>query len=199
MLFKEDLFAMLEAVLFVSTEPLAESRLMEVLGTTKEELEDVLEDFEEGLRQPGRGIELLKVAGGYKLQTKKSTSDVVEKVAKPQGGQLSRAALETLAIIAYKQPITRSEVESIRGVGVDNMFYKLLERELIIEVGRKEVPGRPNLYGTTDRFLMQLGLGGLEQLPEIMETPEEHLSQEELDYNNESLAIDLVPVESLGE
>ena len=88
---------------------------------------------------------------------------------KPQGGQLSRAALETLAIVAYKQPVTRSEVEKIRGVGVDSMFLKLVGKELIYEVGRKEVPGRPILYGTSSQFLMDLGINSLEDLPPLEE------------------------------
>ncbi len=192
MLFREDSLAMLEAVLFVSHEPLSFDKLLEVLGIEKEELQDLLNDYQEILNMPGRGIKLAIVAGGYKLITKDSYHEIIEKVIKPQGGQLSRAALETLAIIAYKQPVTRSEIEDIRGVSIDSMIYKLLEKELIIEVGRKEVPGRPNLYGTTDRFLIQLGLNTLEELPELVQSPIYELSQEELDFNNDSLVMDIV-------
>lgn len=195
MLFKEDILAMLEAVLFVSHEPLSLDKLIEVLGIEKEELQETISEYQASLNLPGRGVELVNVAGGYKLMTKGSFHELVEKVIRPQGGQLTRAALETLAIIAYKQPVTRSEIEDIRGVSIDSMIYKLLEKELIVEVGRKEVPGHPNLYGTTDRFLMQLGLNSLDELPELAEIPVNEISQEELDFNNQGLAIDIVSVD----
>lgn len=191
MLFKEDILAMLEAVLFVSHEPLSFDKLLEVLGITNDELKDIINEYQISLNLPGRGVELVNVAGGYKLMTKGSFHELVEKVIKPQGGQLSRAALETLAIIAYKQPVTRSEIEDIRGVSIDSMIYKLLDKELIVEVGRKDVPGHPNLYGTTDRFLMQLGLNSLDELPELTDIQANEITQDELDFNNQSLAIDI--------
>lgn len=192
MLFKEDLLAMLEAALFVSHEPLSDEKLIEVLGIGKDEFEPIITEYKSLLDVPGRGIELVNVAGGYKLMTKAAYHELIEKIIKPQGGQLTRAALETLAIIAYKQPITRSEIEDIRGVNVDSMIYKLVEKELILEVGRKDVPGHPNLYGTTDKFLMQLGLKSLDELPILAEVPVNDLTQEELDFNNEGLSIDIV-------
>lgn len=191
MLFKEDILAMLEAILFVSHEPLSFEKLVEVLGIEVEELKDIILEYQSLLNLPGRGIELVNVAGGYKLMTKGSFHELVEKVIRPQGGQLTRAALETLAIIAYKQPVTRSEIEEIRGVSIDSMIYKLLDKELIVEVGRKDVPGHPNLYGTTDRFLMQLGLNGLDELPELSDIGSNDITQEELDFNNQGLAIDI--------
>lgn len=191
MLFKEDILAMLEAILFVSHEPLSFEKLVEVLGIEAEELKDIILEYQSLLNLPGRGIELVNVAGGYKLMTKGSFHELVEKVIRPQGGQLTRAALETLAIIAYKQPVTRSEIEEIRGVSIDSMIYKLLDKELIVEVGRKDVPGHPNLYGTTDRFLMQLGLNGLDELPELSDIGSNDITQEELDFNNQGLAIDI--------
>lgn len=191
MLFKEDILAMLEAILFVSHEPLSFEKLVEVLVIEAEELKDIILEYQSLLNLPGRGIELVNVAGGYKLMTKGSFHELVEKVIRPQGGQLTRAALETLAIIAYKQPVTRSEIEEIRGVSIDSMIYKLLDKELIVEVGRKDVPGHPNLYGTTDRFLMQLGLNGLDELPELSDIGSNDITQEELDFNNQGLAIDI--------
>ena len=148
MLFKGDLIASLECALFVSNDPLSLETLSQLLHVDEEETREIIDSYGQSLATPGRGIELKEVAGGFKLQTKKEYDELIEAIVKPQGGQLSRAALETLAIVAYKQPVTRSEVEKIRGVGVDSMFLKLLERELIYEVGRKEVPGRPILYGT---------------------------------------------------
>lgn len=191
MLFKEDILAMLEALLFVSHEPLSFEKLVEVLGVEAEELKDIIIEYQSMLNLPGRGVELVNVAGGYKLMTKGSFHELVEKVIRPQGGQLTRAALETLAIVAYKQPVTRSEIEEIRGVSIDSMIYKLLDKELIEEVGRKEVPGHPNLYGTTDRFLMQLGLNSLDELPELTELPINEISQDELDFNNQGLVVDI--------
>lgn len=191
MLFKEDILAMLEAVLFVSHEPLSFDKLVEVLGIETEELKEIISEYQSLLNLPGRGVELVNVAGGYKLMTKGTFHELVEKVIRPQGGQLTRAALETLAIIAYKQPVTRSEIEDIRGVSIDSMIYKLLDKELIVEVGRKDVPGHPNLYGTTDRFLMQLGLNSLDELPELADVTTSEISQDELDFNNQGLVIDI--------
>ncbi|KAF0091374.1 MAG: segregation and condensation protein B [Fusobacteria bacterium] len=191
MLFKEDILAMLEAVLFVSHEPLSLDKLIDVLGIDSVELKEIINEYQASLNLSERGVELVNVAGGYKLMTKGSFHELVEKVIKPQGGQLSRAALETLAIIAYKQPVTRSEIEDIRGVNIDSMIYKLLDKELIVEVGRKDVPGHPNLYGTTDRFLMQLGLNSLDELPELSDIPVNEITQDELDFNNQGLAIDI--------
>ena len=198
MLFKEDLLARLEAILFVSVDPLSEGRIGELLGLQGDELEEILKEYGQSLDLPGRGIRLASIGGGYKLETKASCWDAVEAAARPQGGQLSRAALETLAIIAYRQPVTRAEVESIRGVNSDAMFYRLLDRELITEVGRKEVPGHPNLYGTTQNFLLQLGLGSLEALPPLEEFKEELLTQEELDESNASLSVEIRLTEDNG-
>ncbi len=191
MLFKEDLFGMLEAALFVSVEPLDISKISEILGINQNEAKDIISEFKELLLLPGRGIILTNVAGGYKLMTKNCYSNILEKVVKPQGGQLSKPALETLAIIAYKQPITRSEIEEIRGVNVDAMVHKLLEKELIIEVGRKEVPGHPNLYGTTDKFLIQLGLNSLEDLPELI-LEEDSISNDDIEKSNNALEMEIL-------
>ena len=169
MLFKEDLVASLECALFVSNDPLSLDTLSQLLHVDEDELREIIESYGQSLATPGRGIELKEVAGGFKLQTKKEYDELIESIVKPQGGQLSRAVLETLAIVAYKQPVTRSEVEKIRGVGVDSMFLKLVERELIYEVGKKKVPGRPILYGTSPQFLLNLGIDSLDDLPPLEE------------------------------
>lgn len=198
MLFKEDLLARLEAILFVSVEPLSEGRIGELLGLAGEELQEIIQEYGQSLDLPGRGIRLAAIGGGYKLETKASCWEAVEAAARPQGGMLSRAALETLAIIAYRQPVTRAEVESIRGVNSDAMFYRLLDRELITEVGRKEVPGHPNLYGTTQNFLLQLGLSSLKDLPPLDEFKEELLTQDELDESNQSLPVEIRLMEEVA-
>lgn len=195
MLFKEDLISMLEAMLFVSVDSLKKEKLSEILGLNEDELESVIQEYKEMLALPGRGLELLQVAGGYKLVTKGVYFDIIEKIVKPQGGQLSKAAIETLAIVAYKQPITRSEIEEVRGVNVDAMIHKLLEKELIIEVGRKDVPGHPNLYGTTDNFLILLGLNSLNDLPDIS-NKNEIITEDELFLNNKSLEMEIVSKEN---
>jgi segregation and condensation protein B len=125
------------------------------------------------LEQEGRGIRLAEVAGGYRLVTKQEYAPWVKRLDKAKSAaKLSRSALESLAIIAYKQPIVRSEIEEIRGVETSGVVRTLLERKLVRIVGRKEVPGRPIMYGTTKFFLEHFGLHDLSQLPPLREFKE---------------------------
>lgn len=179
MLFKEDLLASLECALFVSNDPLSFETLCGLLHVDEDEMKELIEIYRQSLLTPGRGIELKEIGGGFKVQTKRNYDELIESIVKPQGGQLSRAALETLAIVAYKQPVTRSEVEKIRGVGVDAMFLRLVEKELIYEVGRKEVPGRPILYGTSPQFLLNLGIDSIDDLPPLEE--KRNLNEDDLE------------------
>jgi segregation and condensation protein B len=117
----------------------------------------------------GRGLQLIKVAGGWKLCTRPQYAPFISRMHEPTRVRLSRAALETLAIIAYRQPITRPEMEAIRGVNVDGVISTLLNYSLIEEKGRKEAPGRPMLYGTTTDFLSHFGLNSVEDLPALPE------------------------------
>lgn len=171
---ERELKAILESLLFVSPEPLSAVRLVSVLGdVTKAEVERTLRSLGEELEQEGRGIRLVEVAGGYRLVTKQEYAPWIKRLDKAKSAtKLSRSALESLAIIAYKQPLVRSEIEEIRGVETSGVVRTLLERKLVRIVGRKEVPGRPIMYGTTKFFLEHFGLNDLSQLPPLREFKE---------------------------
>lgn len=164
----------LEALLFVSAEPLPLARLVAVMGTvSKGEVEEALHHLGRALDQEGRGVRLVAVAGGYRLVTKQDYASWVKRLDKAKtAAKLSRSALESLAIIAYKQPLVRGEIEEIRGVETSGVLRTLLERKLVRIVGRKEVPGRPIMYGTTKFFLEHFGLSDLSQLPPLREFKE---------------------------
>jgi segregation and condensation protein B len=169
-----ELQAALEALLFVSAEPLPVTRLVAVMGTvSKGEVEEALHHLGRALDQEGRGVRLVAVAGGYRLVTKQDYASWVKRLDKTKtAAKLSRSALESLAIIAYKQPLVRGEIEEIRGVETSGVLRTLLERKLVRIVGRKEVPGRPIMYGTTKFFLEHFGLSDLSQLPPLREFKE---------------------------
>lgn len=171
---ERELKAILEAMLFVSSEPLSLTRLVAVLGdVTKAEIERLMRSLGEDMEQEGRGVRLAEIAGGYRLVTKHEYASWVKRLDKAKSNaKLSRSALESLAIIAYKQPIVRSEIEEIRGVETSGVVRTLLERKLVRIVGRKEVPGRPIMYGTTKFFLEHFGLNDLSQLPPLREFKE---------------------------
>ena len=169
-----ELKAILEAVLFVSPEPVPVARLMSILGTvSKAEVVQALGILTHDLDQDGRGIQLVQVAGGYRLVTKQEYGPWLKRMDRAKAAQkLSRSALESLAIIAYKQPLVRSEIEEIRGVETSSVLRTLCERKLVRIVGRKDVPGRPIMYGTTKFFLEHFGLQDLSQLPPLREFKE---------------------------
>lgn len=163
------LLAALEAVLFMAAEPIAPAELAGILEVEPAEVEQLAArlDAEYG----DRGIQIQRVAGGYQVCTRPEYGPYVARLHKPERFRLSRAALETLAIVAYKQPITRPEVEAIRGVNSDSPIDTLTQYELICEAGRKDSPGRPVLYRTTDNFLGQFGLNSVEDLPRVELAP----------------------------
>lgn len=166
--------AILESLLFVSPEPISVVRLMSALGSvTKVEVEEGLRSLGQALEQEGRGVRLAEIAGGYRLVTKQEYASWIKRLDKSKTtAKLSRSALESLAIIAYKQPLVRAEIEEIRGVEASGVLRTLLERKLVRIVGRKEVPGRPIMYGTTKFFLEHFGLSDLSQLPPLREFKE---------------------------
>lgn len=175
---KESLKAAIEAVLFVTGEPLSLRDIAINLEITPKYAEEILGEMMLDYEVSSRGIKLITLNGSYQLVTKREYSDYIQKLLKKNRRQsLSQASLESLAIICYKQPITRVDIDEIRGVKSDSAIQKLIERELICEVGRLEVPGRPILYGTTDEFLRQFGLSGLDELPSL------DLFQEETEEN----------------
>jgi segregation and condensation protein B len=169
-----ELAAVLEALLFVTPEPVSVSRLVTAVGAvSKAEVEEALKRLERDLSQESRGIQLVKLAGGYRLVTKPEFAPWLKRLDKAKAAQkLSRSALESLAIIAYKQPLVRAEIEEIRGVETSGVLRTLLERKLVRIVGRKEVPGRPIMYGTTKFFLEHFGLQDISQLPPLREFKE---------------------------
>jgi len=158
----------LEAILLASGKTIRLKELKVLFPEVSEEdLRNLL--YELVLEYQGRGIRIREVAGGFRMETVPEVSEYVRAYLKPKPQRLSRAALETLAVIAYYQPITRAEIERMRGVDASASLKILLERELIRVVGRKEVPGRPLLYGTTEKFLEVFGLKDLRDLPPLEE------------------------------
>lgn len=163
----EELRAPLEALLFARGEPVTAVQLQEILQVDAESLEEILELLKKNLEERKSGLMLHCVAGGYQLVTRPEYYSYVEKLAEIRDRKLSTPALETLSIIAFKQPITKQEIENIRGVRVERALQRLLEMEFIEEVGRRQVVGRPILYGTTDVFLKCFGLNALGDLPAL--------------------------------
>lgn len=158
----------LEAVLFVSDEPVPAVALGQALGVERREAEDLCEELARSYEERSAGIELRSIAGGWRLATHPVAAPVVEQyVLSSRHARLTKAALETLAIVAYKQPVTRHQVSSIRGVNSDGVLRALLDRGLVTEVGREETPGRPALFGTSPEFLERLGLPSLADLPAL--------------------------------
>jgi segregation and condensation protein B len=169
----EEIRSIVESLLFVADGPLTIQRLSEVLeGIEKKDIRATLDELQTELENGRRGVRLVEVAGGYQLRTAKVNADWVKKFLGGRPARMGRATLETLAIIAYRQPITRAEIEAIRGVDVDGVIATLLERSLIRAVARKDVPGRPFLYGTTPEFLQLFNLKDLSHLPTLKEMEE---------------------------
>ena len=169
----ETLKSIVESLLFVAEGPLTLQRLAEAIeGADKSEITAALEQIRTDLESNRRGVRLVEVAGGYQLRTPKENADWVKKFLGGRPARMGRATLETLAIIAYRQPVTKAEIEAIRGVDVDGVVNTLMERSLIRAVGRKDVPGRPFLFGTTPEFLQLFNMKDLSELPTLKELDE---------------------------
>jgi len=173
--------ATIEALLFVAEHPVEIERLAQVLeGVEVWRIKAALSALEDEYRVRGAGIQLVRVAEGYQLCTVPEAAEWVRKfTSQKERIRLSQAALETLAIIAYRQPIMRAEIDSIRGVDSSGVLRSLLEKSLIRIVGRHDSPGRPIMYGTTQEFLLHFGLESLSALPKIEEL-EELVAQDKL-------------------
>jgi segregation and condensation protein B len=170
---REDMKSILESLLFVADGPLSLQRIAEVLeGVEKAEIRSALDELQAELEATRRGVRLVEVAGGFQMRTAKVNADWLKKFLGGRPARMSRPTLETLAIIAYRQPITKAEIEAIRGVDVDGVINTLLDRNLIRAVARKDVPGRPFLYGTTPVFLQLFNLKDLTHLPTLKEMEE---------------------------
>jgi segregation and condensation protein B len=158
----------LEALLFVSDEPVTSVVLAQALGIERREVDALCERLAAGYEERGAGITVRNVAGGWRLTTHPDAAPVVEQyVLASRHVRLTKAALETLAIVAYKQPVTRHQISGVRGVNSEGVLRALVDRGLVAEVGREETPGRPVLYGTTPEFLERLGLPSLSSLPSL--------------------------------
>jgi segregation and condensation protein B len=166
----------IEAMLFASEKPLTLEQLRQALDNlSPQEVRKVVEELRTELEQNNRGIRIAEIAGGFQMITASNFAPFLKKLFKDRhADRLSKQALETLAIIAYKQPLTRTEIELLRNVNVDGVMKSLLDKNLIRIAGRKKTPGRPIVYGTTRQFLEHFGLKSLEDLPKIEElnTPE---------------------------
>lgn len=183
-----DLRGILEAILFVSGEPISLEKLGKILEEfPKARILEALKHLQRDYAEEGRGVELAEIAGGYMIVTRRDLAPWIKRLKKDKAqSKLSRSALETLAIVGYKQPITRQEIEKIRGVETSSVLRTLLEQKLIRIVGRQDVPGRPILYGTTKHFLQRFGLRDLRDLPPLREiqdlgTPDQPLLPLEAD------------------
>lgn len=166
-----ELKIIIEGLLFVAETPLSVARMVDVIGeaATPARAREALDELAEEYADAGRAFILAQVAGGYQFRTRPELSGYILNLKKKAATRLSRAAMETLAVIAYRQPILRVEIERIRGVDAGGVLRTLMERDLVRVVGRKDLPGRPMLYGTTARFLETFGLPGLEALPSLEE------------------------------
>lgn len=161
-------FSIIESLLFVSGEPLEINQIASILECSVNFTKDLLSEMTKLYNVKNRGIKLINANNTYSLVTKSENSDYIEKLLGNNSRQsLSQAALETLAIVSYKQPITRIDIDEIRGVKSDRAISNLVEKGLIKECGRLEVPGRPILYSTTDEFLKYFGLENIEQMPAL--------------------------------
>jgi len=168
------LMSILESLLFAADGPVAVDRLRNAVGAEVERKEVVgaLKDLQQEYETQRRGLRLMEVANGFQLRTPGEHAEYVKNLVPVKTARMSRANLETLAIVAYKQPITKAEIEDIRGVNVDGVVSTLLERRLIRIVARKDVPGKPFLYGTTKDFLETFNLKDLSGLPTLKEMQE---------------------------
>ncbi|QKT04764.1 SMC-Scp complex subunit ScpB [Ectothiorhodospiraceae bacterium 2226] len=195
---RPELKHIVEAALLAAGEPLSVERLLGLFGTDEPPARrEVLEALEHlGEDCAGRGIELQEVASGWRLQVRQDLAPWVSRLWEERPARYSRALMETLALIAYRQPITRAEIEDIRGVSVSTQIVKtLLEREWVRVVGHRDVPGRPALYGTTRTFLDYFGLSSLDELPTLAELRDIDRINAELDLG----APDALPSEDQPE
>jgi segregation and condensation protein B len=186
---REELKSVIESLLFVADGPQTLQRFGELLDPVdRQSIRDVLSELQGEYENQNRGVRLVEVAGGYQLRTAKANADWVKKFLGGRPARMGKATLETLAIVAYRQPITKAEVEAIRGVDVDGVLTTLLERNLIRAVARKDVPGRPFLYGTTPEFLQLFNLKDLSHLPTLKEMEEISLPE----ISGDALPVDLL-------
>jgi segregation and condensation protein B len=164
---EEESRAVIEAILFASGPGADKNKLAALLKMQSEQLAAVVERMQEDYQSPSRGLQIIVDGDWIRLGTKPELTELLETWLQVPGKRLSPAAVETLAVIAYRQPVTRAEIEHIRGVRVDRVLQTLLERELVCETGVRRTVGQPPVYGTTELFLQVFGLDSLQALPEL--------------------------------
>jgi len=168
----DDLGAFLEALLFIAERPLTGAELAELAGVSRPEAEAALSKLADDLAEDRRGLRLQRMDDAWQLATAPEVGERLAAYAAREEARLTPAALEALAVVAYRQPCTRGEVERVRGVDSDYVLRSLLHRRLVVEMGRRDTPGRPILYGTTFAFLERFGLTSLDELPPMeVDTP----------------------------
>lgn len=178
-LFSTEIRKAIEALLFSACEPL---KLKEIASCAQCSEETALEILEELISfYADRGFHLEEIAGGWQFITDEGVYPCLERLYQPKVHRLSKASMETLAIIAYCQPVTRGEIENIRGVNADTIVANLYEKGFLKEMGRKDTPGKPVLYGTSERFLELLGIKSLEDLPKV--EPEKPVKEMGMEYD----------------
>ena len=192
--FENENIAIIEGMLFLAgDEGLSVKEIKNVLNINETIIRETLDTYKKNLNEnPSSGLQLVFLAGKYKLSTKPQYRMYYEKMVEQQETNLSQAALETLAIIAYKQPVTRLQIEEIRGVSSDNVIRKLIAKALIKEVGRQDSPGKPILYGITDLFMDVFNLASIEELPpleDLVEDAPENMSIFDIKYQQESIEL----------
>jgi segregation and condensation protein B len=171
--------ALIEAILYLETDPMDYGILSRVSGLGKDAVAAAVEALEAKYAKEDSGLELSRIGGGVMISAKKEFWDTLkDRYGKKNETRFSKAALETLSIIAYSQPVTRSEIESIRGVQADSMIRLLAEKNLIREVGKKDIPGKPVQYGTTREFLTFFRLESIADLPKLSESEAERFELE---------------------
>ena len=171
--------ALIEAVLYMESDPIDVATLARITGLATNAVDICVNDLCQRYMQEDSGVEIVRLGGGFMLAPKKEYWEALkERYGKKSEAKLSRAAMETLAIVAYSQPITRSEIEAIRGVSADTMIRLLLERGLIKEAGKKDIPGHPVQYGTTKEFLHLFRINSIADLPKLDESEAERFELE---------------------
>lgn len=194
---KDELYKIIETLLFITDEPLTSTRIAKICEVEDPKVvEEIIEEIKHLYDSQNRALAIIKVAGGWQMATRPEYSLWVRKLYSTRlTTRLSNAALEVLGIVAYRQPVTKAEIEAIRGVDSSGPIDTLLERRLITSVGRKEVVGRPIMYGTTDEFLKHFGLNSLDDLPKLESIVDEKLLEninqklKDLSDNKEDLSV----------
>ena len=176
---KKNYEAIIEAILFTMGESVELEKIAEAIELDKKETKKIIKGMMKHYEDPSIGLQIIELDGAYQMCTKSEMYEYLIRIAKqPKRHALTEVLLETLSIIAYKQPITRVEIEKIRGVSCDHAVSKLMEYNLVCELGRLDAPGRPLLFGTTEEFLRSFGVQSIEELPSLSTVQVEEFKQE---------------------